>query len=276
MSIPSKIAASVRNQAANVLRTGQRFKAFDQVRQRHFWSTFRFTPDVNGYIESGEYDYFQVPAGQMGQGFQFPLTLRETNWLGANRVPDNQNLIVTEFGVSALTAWLDTEAGSSDPSNPIFAGYNSFNYPGMENQILDNAVFNIVYLTNQVSLGLCTDFAQASGPTFGFYAPSMPQAYPLPDYDTTVPENTFKIAPTDHNRTLVTNGFPAPSLRRKLKIPLLLQHGEQFRFSLTIPSGRGGFMWPVDQLLTPEEIQTLYAVDVRLEFWATESFVESG
>lgn len=269
MSPTAAIAASIRRQATNVLKTGQRFKSFNQVRCRHFWSTMRFYADATGYVESGEYDFFQTPQGMAGQGFNFPTTLRESNWLGANRVPDNENLIVSEFGLTALTVNLQQEVGDSPPPLAVF---NSYAYPNLENQILDNGILNIVYLTNSVSLGLGTDFSQACGPTNGFYAPNMPQTYPLPSYATD-PEG-FKEAATDKFRTLVTNGIPAPALRRKLTIPLLLQHGETFKFSLTIPAGRGGFMWPPQADIVQEQISSDFAVDVRLEFWAIESFVE--
>lgn len=276
--LPSQIAASIKGQVTRVLATGQRFKRFDQVRQRHFWSTYRFTPDINGYVESGDFQFFQTPAGQQGQGFPFQLTPLETNWVGANRVPDNQNLIITEFGLSCQMAVIEREAISDDPNKPIFQVANFFSYPGQENQILDNAVLNIVYLTNEVSLGLATDFSQASGPMLGFYAPGMPQTYPLPGVDDGNPDTPDDFvgqqAPTDPYRTLVTNGFAAPALRRKMKVPILLQHGETFRMSLVIPAGRGAFMWPAVASVQPDEIQNVAALDVRLEFWATESFVE--
>ena len=98
--LPQRIRRSVRRQAEHLLETGRRFKRFDQIRQRHFWSEYMFRPDVNGYIQSGDFKMFITPPGQVGQGFPVELTDRETNWKSANRVPDNQNFEVLEVGVS--------------------------------------------------------------------------------------------------------------------------------------------------------------------------------
>lgn len=268
MSLPGDIAESIRNQASKVLQTGQRFTRFNQVRQRHFWSTYRLYPDAAGYFESGEFDFFQVCAGQNGQGFPFELTLRETNWLGNNRVPDNENLIVTEFGLTAMIPLVATEEASPNPSVPTFALASDFCYPGLEGAFLESSVLSIKYLTNEVSLGLGSDFAQASGPLHGFYAPSMPQTMP-DDASWGAPYQTNRA----DNRSLVTNGFPAPSLRRKLTIPILLQHGETFRMLLTLPPGRGPFAWP-PAIIGQAAFSSVFALDIRLDFWATESFVE--
>jgi len=269
MSLPRQILDSMRKQATNVLATGERFKRFDQVRQRHFWSMYRLYADPNGYIESGTFEFFQTPAGQQGQGFPFQLTPLETNWLGANRVPDNQNFNITEFGVSIRSVDLQNEV---TPEGLNAVTYNNLsNYGFAENQILDNAILNITYLTNTIALGLATDFSQASGPWLGHYAPSMPQSYPI---GSTI---NFPVQTSaDYHRCLVSNGYPAPGLRRKLKIPILLQHGEAFRMNLTIDSGRGAFVSPPEAGVSVEEIQSFMAFDVRLEFWATESFVEKG
>src|SRR6266481_2516106 len=85
------IAQSLRGQTRNVLTTGSRFSSFDQIRQRHFWSSYYFAPDTNGYIGATNYPIFVVPSGNNGQGFPsgVVLTDRETNWKSQNRVPDN-------------------------------------------------------------------------------------------------------------------------------------------------------------------------------------------
>jgi hypothetical protein len=60
---------------------------------------------------------------------------------------------------------------------------------------------------------------------------------------------------------VVSNGLPAPGLRRRLKVPILLQHGETFSFTLELPRAvwNGG------------EGNDIYT---RFDFWATESFAE--
>ncbi len=254
MALPGKIGRAVRRQAEHVLETGNRFKRFDQIRQRHFWSKYRFTPDANGFIASGDFDIFQTPIGQAGQGFATQLTLLETNWPSANRVPDNQNFEITELGVQAQVV---NTAGAV-----IAAGYNSQVYHMLENEILRNLIVAITYLTNTIPMGFAVDFAQSSGPQIGFYEPGSAFTGAAPPV----------AAVPDRRRTFVSNGFAAPAMRRKFKIPILLQHGETFKFTFQIPPGRGPFVARVD----PQDGATTPNVDVRLDFWATESFVEKS
>lgn len=255
MALPRGIKRSVSGQEGKLLTTGNRFTRFDQIRQRHFWSKHRFTPDANGFISSGDFDIFQTPSGQAGQGFANQLTLLETNWQGAGRVPDNQNLSVTEIGVSAQVV---TAAGVA----VVGSEFNSQVYHMLENELLRNMVVSITYLTNTVPLGMCTDFAQASGPHVGFYEPGSAFTDAAPPVST-VP---------DRRRVYVSNGMPAPGLRRRFKIPILLQHGETFSFTFQIPQGRGPFVARID----PNDAATTPNIDVRLDFWATESFVEKS
>jgi len=255
MALPNKIRRNVSSQARKVLETGQRFTRFDQIRQRHFWSKYRFTPDANGFIASGEFDLFQTPVGQAGQGYTTPLTLLETNWPSANRVPDNQNFEITEIGVSCQ---VQTSALTVNGNE-----FNSNAYHLLENELIRNTIVAITYLTNTVPLGFCTDFAQSSGPHVGFYQPGSM----LTDDADLLP-----IVVPDPRRTFVSNGVPGPGLRRKFKIPILLQHGETFRFTFLIPQGRGPYVQRVDQ----DDAATTPNIDVRLDFWATESFVEKS
>jgi hypothetical protein len=217
-----------------VLTTGQRFKRFDQLRQRHFWSSYLFTPDANGYLASGEFDLFTTPPGQFGQGFPVQLTDRETNWRSANRVPDNQNFEILEFGVSlhALSSVVDDSAAHT---NTVVPGF-------IANCFWHNSVLAVRYLTNSVELGLCQDFAQASGPTMGIYQP--------------IAQGEPKV-PTRY----ATNGFPGPGTRRRMKIPVLLQHGETFAMRILIPRS----------VFTAN-----FSFVARIDFWATESFVEKS
>jgi hypothetical protein len=253
MALPRRIGRQVQDQAGQVLTTGNRFKRFDQIRQRHFWSKYRFTPDVNGFIQSGEFDLFQTPVGQAGQGFPIPLTLLETNWPSANRVPDNQNFEITEIGISGQVVSAASVVGNL---------FSSHIYNALENELIRNLVVAITYLTNTIPMGLGTDFAQSSGPSIGFYAPGSSVTGAAPPV----------AGPSDRFRTFATNGAPGPALRRRFKIPILLQHGETFRFTFQIPQGRGPYVAridPADGLNTP-------SIDMRLDFWATESFVEKS
>lgn len=267
MSLPSDIANSIKNQAAKVLATGQRFTRFNQIRQRHFWSTYRFTPNVNGFINSGDFEIFQTPAGQRGQGFDRQLTLLETNWPSSNRVPDNQNFELTELGVTSWMVLKEVDPGPQ-PFGVNQSGWQWQNYAAANQHLLDNTILSITYLTNQVPLGMCNDFAQSSAPHVGWYAPGAPSVYPLDDAYAALPDWPIR-------ENFVSNGFASPGLRRRFKIPVLLQHGETFKFTLSISPGRGPFMWPYLPTVAPGDFENM-AFDVRVDFWATESFVEAS
>jgi hypothetical protein len=224
-----RIQQSIRAQAQNLLISGRRFESFDQIRQRHFWSCAYFATDANGYL-SGVQQLFITPPGQVGQGFPVALTERETNWKSANRVPDNQNFEITELGLTVGVV-------------PANVGSLGIVPPGIQcANFLQNCVVYITYLTNSVPLGMATDFGQASAPYGGTYR---------------VTESTA----TTMEGTVVSNGLPAPGLRRRLKVPILLQHGETFSFTLELPRAvwNGG------------EGNDIYT---RFDFWATESFAE--
>lgn len=236
------IKQSVARQAENTLRGGKTPK-FDQIRQRHFWSSYFFAPDSRGYVNAGRYTLFTTPVGSNGQGFPSGtvITERESNWKSQNRVPDNQNFQIEELGVGVLSAAfaaaaLLPEAGSPAITQPSVYGLSNF---------FQSSVLSITYLTNSVPLGLLADFAQASGPgQFGIDAP---------------------IADSDLNIAAI-NGFAAPALRRKFKIPILLGKGETFNLTIEVPRptyvGFGG--------------STYWPFLVRTDFWATESFTEKA
>ena len=254
MVLPNQIRNSVRRQADEVLTTGNRLKRFDQIRQRHFWSNQLLVPDAAGYVPSGTRKLFITPPGQQGQGYPIQLTDLETNWKSAGRVPDNQNFEVLELGVSL------------SPVPLMFGTATPLTYPlehmtlpiGAQNAFFHNTVLAIQYLTNEVSLGLAQDFAQAAGPTGGGYQPATgvngDNLSPVPRY--------------------ATNGFASPGLRRRLKIPILLQHGETFSFNLNVPRSfnMGGFGFDGN----PPPAGTVIGYPVRIDFWATESFVEKS
>lgn len=242
------ITSQMQQQTQSLLRTGQRFKSFDQIRQRHFWSSYFFTPTV-GYIAAGRYTLFTTPVGSNGQGFPagFVITERESNWKSQNRVPDNQNFEITELGCQIMSA--DFAQESTFPLNeeiPATMAANFFN----------GSVLGITYLTNTVPLGLLSDFGQASGMNTGIQNFVTPAAVAV----------VADVLPVPPFNSVPVNGFAAPALRRKFKIPILLQHGESFNFTIDIPRnlyvGFGG--------------ATAATFLVRMDFWATESFVEQS
>lgn len=251
-TLPSNIQRSARQQAQHVLETGQRFKRFDQLRQRHFWSSYYFAQDANGYINAGRFPLFTIPIGQTGQGFPAAaggMTMRETNWSSSNRVPDNQNFEITEIGVSLGMTTPDIVQNTLPPVPPDVPALVAVD-PQVQSEFLNNTVVSITYLTNSVPLGLACDFAQASAPHVGSSR-----------------GNTAESQPYVYR----SNGFAAPSLRRKFKIPILLQHGETFSFAFEIPraffigrTAAGGLNVGPGPFIA------------RFDFWATESFVEKS
>lgn len=253
MALPSKLQKSIGKQAQGVLTTGERFTRFDQIRQRHFWSSHYFAPDANGYINQGTFPLFIVPVGQNGQGFPsgVQLTERESNWKSQNRVPDNQNFEITEIGVSLGMLTPDVASVFVAPFT-----YQAPNIvavpPRVHNQFLNNTIVNITYLTNSVPLGLCADFGQASAPHVGNYTEG------------------------GDTHVMRSNGFPAPALRRRFKIPILLQHGETFSFSFQIP--RSFWIGRTTDSVVPDPAINLGVSPfiARFDFWATESFVEKS
>jgi hypothetical protein len=121
----------------------------------------------------------------------------------------------------------------------------------------NSAVLSITYLTNSVPLGLLSDFAQAGGPALGVGIGPAPG---LVADDVTLP--------SPQNMSF-TNGFAAPALRRKFKIPILLQHGESFNFTIQVP--RNTFVGD-----GVGAVATAAPFLVRVDFYATESFVEKS
>jgi hypothetical protein len=245
------IQKNIAKQTQSMLKTGERFKSFDQIRQRHFWSSYFFTADANGYVPAGRYTLFTTPVGNNGQGFPsgFVLTDRESNWKSQNRVPDNQNFEITELGCQVMSA--DFAQGSTFPLNEEITATAASNF-------FQSTILSITYLTNSVPLGLCADYAQASGMDHGVHMYGVPILIEGTPNVVTPPLVPFNSVPV--------NGFSAPALRRKFKIPILLQHGESFNFTLEIPRptyiGFGGNTSPTFLL--------------RMDFWATESFVEQS
>ena len=242
MALPRRIRHSVSQQAQSLLVTGQRFDRFDQIRQRHFWSDYLFVPDSNGFVASGDYRLFTTPSGQSGQGFPFALTDRETNWKSANRVPDNQNFEVLELGVSILPGF-NSDTQIPNANEPLITPLSA----NGANTFLQNTILAIQYLTNEISLGLCADFSQASSPTMGSF---------------TGAHNALRATLPQE---FVSNGFAAPGLRRRFNIPILLQHGETFSFNFKVPRT----YWVEEGVAGPD-----VAFIARMDFWATESFVE--
>lgn len=259
----------VQKQVQKVLVRGQRYERFDQIRQRHFYSTHLFTPGAGNIIPAGRYDIFITTASGLGQGYPIPLTERETNWKGTGRVPDNQNFVIQELGVTVQrppavdTNTAKTGQPQDAPLNGIYANLPpaiqaliAGNRPISSQDaksILLGGTLEMGFLTNFVPLGFLSDFSQSSG-CYSQMQPGSATPYAPAALQT---EDNFYGDPV--------NGVPAAAFRRKLEVPILLQHGEQTSMRINFPRDirvepliDGGTGW----------------LEIRVDWWATESFVE--
>ena len=285
------LKGSIEAQIQKVLTRGQRFSRFDQIRQRHFWSSYLFIPGVGastpGYISPAAYDIFKVSSGQLGQGYNLALTTRETNWLGNGRVPDNQNFVITEIGVTlkrppANPQLIDPGEGatlihtpgepfSNAPSSGIAASLTpaqvaSVNglapiHPLDAQSILYGTVLEMSFLTNNVPLGLCADFSQSGGMvgmTSNPFFQSNASAGWMGLDAVRSPGGAFPMGDP-------VNGVPAAAFRRRLEVPILLQHGEQMGMRLNVPRAIA---------CTPLNLGGSGWFELRVDWWATESYAE--
>jgi hypothetical protein len=273
------LKALVNKQVMKVLERGSRFESFDQVRQRHFWSTYMFNYGAGNTINPGQYEIFKITSSMSGQGYPPGITLteRETNWKGNGRIPDNQNFVVSEMGVSLLhPPRVDSDGALGQPLNAptdgiyaaLTAGQKALvnSHRGINPtdaaSILYGMVLEMGYLTNYVPMGLCADFSQSSGT----YAQ---EGAVLASFNSVTSEFLSPLGAAGDNLQFSdpSNGVPCAAFRRKLEVPILLQHGEAMSMRLnvqraidTLTLAQGGAGW----------------VEVRVDWWATESFVEKS
>lgn len=265
-------------QVDRVIRRGTRAERFDQLRSRHFWSSYLFLSDpVTNLIQAGQYDIFKVIPSGTGQGYptNCPLSLRETNWLNSGRVPDNQNFVITEIGVTlkrppAVDALGKLGIPSFAPSNGIWANLpaaqqahinggaqNRQIHPNDAIAILYGTILEMSFLTNNVPLGLCADFSQSAG-GYSFAGEQL--------------SNTTGSGrdPLGYLMGDPLNGIPAAAFRRKLEVPILLQHGENMGMRLNIPRNIR-----VESTVAPDNAGTGW-FELRVDWWAHESFTEKS
>lgn len=253
MAGTKSIIGMVQRQAAKVLEKGSRFAHFDRLRTRHFYSSYLFAYGAGNQIASGVYDIYKIPVAQVGQGYNVSLTLRETNWRNAGRVPDNQNFVITEVGVSirrpqpviAATAPSDSIYSSLSAGIQTLINPTRVIHPQDYASILYGTVLEMQYLTNSIPIGLCSDFSQSAGQISH--------------------EGAVGAATTGTGDP--KNGVAAAAFRRKLEIPILLQHGETASMRLnvqrpisTLSLANGGAGW----------------CEIFVDWWAYESFAEAS
>jgi hypothetical protein len=266
----------VERQTERVLQRGLRYGTFDQIRQRHFWSSFLFPGFAGSAIPGGTYEIFKTIPGGIGQGYSVPLTVRETNWLGAGRVPDNQNFAITELGASirrppanpqGAPVHVPGAAFTTAPPNGIAASMTPGQVAAINGlapvlpvdaqSILYGTVLEFSFLTNNVPLGLLADFSESGG-AYGFTT----SQYLTADASAARAAPSEALPPGDP-----TNGIPAAAFRRKLEVPIMLQHGESMGMRLNVPRAI-----PIQSLANG----SCGWFEVRVDWWATESFAEKS
>lgn len=278
------LKAMVQKQVTRVLERGSRAERFDQIRNRHFWSTHLFLADPNtDTIQAGRYDIFKVIPSGVGQGYptNVPLTTRETNWLNGGRVPDNQNFVITEVGVTlkrppAVDGSTGlTVAPLTPPNNGIWANLT----PAMQAYINGGAQFREInsldamailyggllemsFLTNNVPLGLLADFSQSSGEYIQGHCDTFGNLGSV--------ENANASGFGDP-----VNGIPAAAFRRKLEVPILLQHGENMGMVINFPKNIA-VTSPNSGVKFGQNVKGTGWFEIRVDWWAYESFTEKS
>lgn len=276
MANKTSLKQMVAKQITRVLERGSRAERFDQLRSRHFWSSHLFVANpVGNVINAGQYDIFKVIPSGSGQGYptNVPLTLRETNWLNSGRVPDNQNFVITEIGVTlkrppAVDSYGALGVPSFAPNTGIWANLTAaqqaYITAGAQNReinpndaiaILYGTILEMSFLTNNVPLGLCADFSQSAGS----YIFSGGGAGGTPGGQAQQPGDSL-------------NGIPAAAFRRKLEVPILLQHGENMGMRLNIPRN----IIVQDTEPVDETGNGTGWFELRVDWWAHESFTEKS
>lgn len=268
--MPPTIHAIVQKQISKVLRQGNRLGDFNRIRQRHFWSTYLFIADpVTNKVASGAYDIFKTIPGASGQGYptNVNLTLRETNWLNAGRVPDNQSFAITEIGATVRTPPLENP--SAPASVGIFANLTAaqktYLLPGVARNMLAQDINNVAFgtvlemsfLTNNVPLGLIGDFS----PSGGIIAP--PGDASLADGNTDVGPYATSL------------GVPCAAFRRKMRIPILLSSGENMGMRLVLPRDIE-LINPTSTVVANTNHHGKGWYEIRVDWWAIESFAEKS
>lgn len=268
MALPPSIQQSLVQQERDLLVRGQRLGRFDRIRQREFYSSYLFAPGIGAVIQAGKYEVFKALRGEQGQGWPVSLTERETNWTGKGRIPDNLNLVLKSFHASILRP----------PSTPIYPsvgptpGSVDINVPLHPTDVCNCAygmLLGVQYLTNIIPIGFLADFPGIGG-AFGHNAASRQVPDPLlpgvADSDVTNDQARAHL-PLCASKTV-------PAFERRQRIGVMLQHGEQFSMVIIVPRAitlQGANVYGEDQTIGNDATG---AVEIRIGFWATESFVE--
>jgi hypothetical protein len=130
--------------------------------------------------------------------------------------------------------------------------------------ILYGTILEMSFLTNNVPLGLCADFSQSAG-GYSFANSQFPGAGVI------VPGGRDSQGYLSGDPL---NGIPAAAFRRKLEVPILLQHGENMGMRLNIP--RNIEVEPTTVVAPANRALGTGWFELRVDWWAHESFTEKS
>lgn len=282
MALPRRIQNSIENQTGRLLREGvPPRERFDTLRLRHIWSTFHATNGeglaiannaATGNIpvfRAGKYNLFVVDAGSNGQGLPsgLQLTPLDTNFQGAGRVPDQQNFAIWELGVSVLAQREDVVLAS-----PTTRGAGQ-PHPDDVARFLSETVLQVRYITQEVPLGHCADYAEPGGPAIvqpsllDYSGNAVAAAGPPAGGVGGLSAGAIAAQPWSLQQPRLQtnggNGNANPGSRIKLDVPIFLPSSTQFAFQLYVTRPFA---------LRSLENGGTAGFKVRVDLWVAESY----
>lgn len=274
MQLPADIQDKLREQERSLLLAG-RDSPFNRIRERQFYSSYLFAPGMGGAIAANQYDLFKVIKGLQGQGYQAPLTERETNWPQPNRIADDHNLLMTTIHASIQRPPTDTTVYTAavQPANPPTTARVDLAvplHPLDVSRVAWGVILGITFLTNTVPYGFLGDFPEVGG-VVGFNQAGRQIAAAA---GAAVAAATTPASANSRAFLPVTRNAVNPAFERRFAVPIFLKHGDTFSMQLIVPNT----ITLTDVAAVPgtngESNDATGAVEIRLGHWSVESFIE--
>lgn len=282
--LPSEIERSIREQEQKLLTEGMKLGRFRRIRQREFYSRYLFLPGKGAIFRAGEFQLFTTIEGGTGQGYNQPLTERETNWPQTGKLSSQQNLVVKALHVRICRCPTDSTLYPAPPNN--FNPDLPYSAADIYN-IAYNFTVNVKYITEKIPYGLIADFPAVGG-AWGFNQASRQQpiaGQPAPPIVQNVGlSQTLDLQAAPLLQSVqgtgnypILNSNVVAAFERRFKVPLLIQNSEQFTVSLETSNE---WQMDTDVANAPPNNGILRngtgAFEIEVGLWATESFVEQS
>jgi hypothetical protein len=281
-SLPSSIDKGLANQATKLLTKGDLGSTFDRIRCRKYHSSFLFPVGLGGIITSRVYPVFQTSLAQTGQGYATSLTRRETSWEQSGRLPDQVNILTRAFHVGIQNG--PTVPGTTPPGQNPYAtgtvfgvtpGAIDLNVPAHPRDVLNIAsgiILRLKYLSTTYELGKLSDYPEPGG-QFGWTQASRQ----VPDPAVNPGVAATPTATVDARGYLpVTRNACDAIMERRLGVPILLKHGDQFSMELWVPVDIP-LMGPHPlAALSPNYNDASGCIEIVVSMWVVESYYENA